>query len=47
MSLSRLCHVHGKDEQARQLQAEFSDWFTEGFDMPDLRAAQLLLTELA
>jgi hypothetical protein len=26
--------------------AELYDWFTEGFDAPDLQAAQALLTEL-
>jgi predicted ATPase len=47
MSLSRLWHIQGEKEQARQLLAEVYGWFTEGFDTPDLRAAQALLAELA
>jgi len=47
MSLSRLWHTQGEKEQARQLLAEVYGWFTEGFDTPDLRAAQALLAELA
>jgi adenylate cyclase len=33
--------------EARPLLSETYGWFTEGFDTPDLRAAQTLLAELA
>jgi predicted ATPase len=46
LSLSRLWH-HGKRGEARQLLAEVYDWFTEGFDTPDLQAAKTLLDELS
>jgi hypothetical protein len=36
-----------KQEDARQLLAEIYDWFTEGFDTPDLQEAKALLEELA
>ncbi len=46
MNLCRLWRQQGKKEKARQLLAEIYDWFTEGLDTPDLRAAQALLREL-
>jgi len=47
MSLSRLWERQGKRAEARQVLAEIYDWFTEGFDTPDLREAKALLDELA
>ena len=46
-SLSRLWQHQGKRNEARQLLAEVYNWFTEGFDTPDLREAKALLDELA
>ncbi len=43
MSLSRLWQQQGKKKEARQLLAEIYGWFTEGFDMADLRDAKALL----
>jgi predicted ATPase len=38
-SLARLWRDQGKPEEARELLAPVYDWFTEGFDTADLRAA--------
>ena len=46
LSLSRLWKRQGKIEAARQLLAEVYDKFSEGFTMPDLRRAQVLLAQL-
>jgi len=46
-SWSRLWQQQGKRAEARHLLAPIYGWFTEGFDTPDLRAAQVLLAELA
>jgi class 3 adenylate cyclase/predicted ATPase len=46
MSLSRLWQRQGKRGEARQLLAEIYNWFTEGFDTADLKAAKTLLDEL-
>jgi predicted ATPase len=46
-SLGRLWQQQGKRAEARQLLAEVYNWFTEGFDTPDLREAKALLDELA
>ncbi len=46
MSLSRLWQEQGKSDKARYLLAEIYDWFTEGFDTPDLKDAKALLDEL-
>ena len=46
VSLCRLWQKQGKVDQARQMLAEVYDWFTEGFDTPDLKEAQALLDEL-
>jgi predicted ATPase len=45
MSLSRLWQKQGKREEARQMLAEIYNWFTEGFDTPDLRGAKVLLDQ--
>jgi predicted ATPase len=47
ISFSRLWQQQSKHAAARRLLAEVYGWFTEGFETPDLRAAQALLTELA
>jgi len=47
MSLSRLWKRQGKQKEAQQLLAEIYNWFTEGFDTADLKAAKALLEELA
>ena len=46
MSLSRLWQRQGRGAEARQLLIEIYNWFTEGFDTADLRAAKALLDEL-
>lgn len=45
-SLARLWRDHGKQNEAHDLLAPIHDWFTEGFDAPDLRDAKLLLDQL-
>jgi predicted ATPase len=50
MSLSRLWHAQGapdKREEARRMLSDVHDWFTEGFDTPDLKEAKALLGELS
>jgi hypothetical protein len=47
MSLSRLYRQQGRQSEARPLLAETYGWFTEGFDTPDLREAQVLLADLS
>jgi hypothetical protein len=42
-----LWHKQGKKEEACRLLKEINDWFTEGFDTPDLQEAKVLLEELA
>jgi predicted negative regulator of RcsB-dependent stress response len=46
-SLSRLWQHQGKRDDARELLAPIYDWFTEGFDTPDLQEARALLADLA
>ena len=36
-----------RGDEERSMLAEIYNWFTEGFDMPDLKDAQALLDELA
>ena len=45
--LAAFRQVHGKPDDAYQLLSNIYEWFTEGFDTPDLRAAKALLDELA
>jgi class 3 adenylate cyclase/predicted ATPase len=45
-SAARLLSDQGKRQTARDLLAPIYDWFTEGFDTSDLRAAKALLGEL-
>jgi class 3 adenylate cyclase/predicted ATPase len=47
MSMARLWRRKGKRTEARDLLASIYDWFTEGFDTPDLKEANALLDELA
>src|SRR5271169_5770185 len=46
VSLARLCRDQGRRAEARDLLAPVYNWFTEGFDMPDLKDAKALLAEL-
>ena len=46
-SLARLWNGEGKRSEASDLLAPIYDWFTEGLDTADLRAAKNLLDELA
>jgi predicted ATPase len=46
VSLARLWRDQGKRVEACDLLAPIYDWFTEGFDAPDLRDAKALLDEL-
>jgi class 3 adenylate cyclase/predicted ATPase len=46
MSLARLWHDQGKQQQAHDLLAPIYAWFTEGFGMLDLQLAKTLLEEL-
>jgi predicted ATPase len=45
-SLARLWHHQGKHAEARNLLAPVYNWFTEGFDAPDLKEAKALLAQL-
>jgi predicted ATPase len=45
-SLARLWRDQGKRAEARDLLGPIYDWFTEGFDAPDLKDAKALLDEL-
>ena len=47
MSLARLRHDQGHPVEARDLLAPVYEWFTEGFNTPDLKDAKALLGELA
>ncbi|MCP5081143.1 MAG: adenylate cyclase, partial [Alphaproteobacteria bacterium] len=46
ISLSRLWKKRGRRKEARELLQGIYDWFTEGFDTPDLINAKALLDEL-
>ena len=45
-SLARLRRDQARHAEARDLLAPVYDWFTEGFDTPDLKEAKALLDEL-
>jgi class 3 adenylate cyclase/predicted ATPase len=45
-SLARLWHIQGGRSEARDLLAPIIDWFTEGFDLQDLRESIALLEQL-
>jgi predicted ATPase len=46
-SLARLWQEQGKRAEARRLLSEVYNWFTEGFNTPDLQDAKALLDDLA
>jgi tetratricopeptide (TPR) repeat protein len=46
MSLARLLRDTSRRDEARAILAEIYNWFTEGFDTPDLKEAKSLLEEL-
>ncbi len=45
-SLARLWQAHSRPAEAKQCLTQVFDWFTEGFDTPDLQAAQALIAQL-
>jgi len=47
VSLARPWRDQGKQDEARELLAPVSGWFTEGFDTRDLKEAKALLVEVA
>jgi len=47
ISLARLLVKQGQRDEARTMLADIYNWFTEGFDTPDLKDAKALLDELA
>jgi tetratricopeptide (TPR) repeat protein len=47
MSLARLLAKQGRRDEARTMLADIYNWFTEGFDTPDLKDAKALLDELS
>ena len=47
MSLARLLARRGEQESAQRMLSAACAWFTEGFDTADLRAAAMVLQELA
>jgi predicted ATPase len=46
VSLGRLFHDTNRRAEARTMLGEIYDWFTEGFELPDLKEAKALLEEL-
>ena len=47
VSLTRLLRDTKRPDEARTMLAEIYGWFTEGFDLPDLKEAKALLDELS
>jgi predicted ATPase len=47
VSLARLVISQGRRDEARMILADIYNWFTEGFDTPDLKDAKALLDQLA
>ena len=45
-SVARLLRDTNRRDEARMMLAEIYNWFTEGFDTPDLKDAEALLDEL-
>jgi len=45
-SLARLWHATSRSAEAKQLLVPLYEWFTEGFDTPDLHAARALIAQL-
>ncbi|MCK1574129.1 hypothetical protein IVB09_21560 [Bradyrhizobium sp. 174] len=46
LSLARLWYKQNRHGEARDLLAPIYGWFTEGFDMPDLKEAKALLKKM-
>jgi hypothetical protein len=46
MSLARLLASQDGRDEARTMLADIYNWFTEGFELPDLKEAKALLDEL-
>ena len=46
MSLARLWIAQNRSDEARRQLEELYNWFTEGFETPDLQAARILLAQL-
>ena len=46
VSLARLLRDTNRSDEARSMLSEIYTWFTEGFDLPDLKEAKGLLNEL-
>ena len=47
VSLARLLRDSDRHDEARTMLAEIHNWFTEGFELPDLKEAKALLEELS
>jgi predicted ATPase len=47
VSLGRLLKKQGKESEAKKLLESIYGWFTEGFDMPDLKEAKSFIEELS
>jgi len=45
-SLARWWQANGRSDAAKQLLVPLYGWFTEGFDTPDLQAAQSFIAQL-
>jgi len=43
---ARLLDEQGHHDEARAMLADIYNWFTEGFDLPDLKDSKTLLDEL-
>jgi adenylate cyclase len=46
-NLARLLTSQGRRDEARAMLSEIYNWFTEGFDTPDLKDGKALLDELS
>jgi predicted ATPase len=47
VSLARLLHDTNRSDEAHTMLADIYGWFSEGFELPDLRDAKALLDELS
>jgi hypothetical protein len=47
ISLARLLDCDWRRDEARAMLAQIYNWFSEGFDTPDLKEAKALLDELS
>ncbi len=47
MSLARLLDSQGRRDEAYTMLGKIYGWFTEGFDTPDLKDAEVLLDKLS